>query len=112
MKNELLNKYFKEIKEKTGGDNTSCSDIIDYENGSSITKSEIEEEYYKYLDLQEEIDDYIEFNDLDDVKDEKTIKEHFQNSINIEYFELNQAVLKDFVSYMITKIEKEKLMQN
>lgn len=112
MKSELLNKYFKEIKEKTGGDNTSCSDIIDYENGSSITKSEIEEEYYKYLDLQEEIGDYIESNDLDDVKDEKAIKEHFRNNIDSDYFELNQAVLEDFVPYMIIKIKKEKLMQN
>lgn len=49
---------------------------------------------------------------LDDVKDEKTIKEHFQNNIDIDYFELNQAVLEDFVSYMIIKIKKEKLMQN
>ena len=99
MKKELLDKYFNEILLNTKGDNTSDRDIIDYENGQSINKDEIEKEYYKYLDLQEEIDNYIEENDLDDVFDKEKIIKHFSN-INENCFKLDQAVLKSFADYM------------
>lgn len=107
MKTELLRKYFKKILENTGGDNTSDSDIIDYENGFSIDINEIEEEYIKYKELQETIDDYIDENDLDNVIDCDKIKEHFSN-IDNDCFEFNQATLKDFDEYM-TIIINEKL---
>ena len=99
MKKELLDKYFNEILLNTKGDNTSDKDIIDYENGQSITRDEIEKEYYNYLDLQEEIDNYIEENDLDDVFDKEKIIKHFSN-INENCFKLDQAVLKKFTDYM------------
>lgn len=107
MKNETLRKYFELIKIKTRGDNSSNSDIIDYNNGLSVSIDEIEEEYYKYLDLQDEIDDYIEENDLDDLKDKEKIKEHFANIIDEDLFEYNQACLLNFENFMATKINKK-----
>lgn len=103
MKKELLDKYFNKIREITRGDNTSDSDIIDYLDGSSISKSEIEEEYYRYLELNNNINDYIEENDLDDIKDMKKIAEHF--NLDEKYFFIGQAALIDFVDYMKIKIE-------
>lgn len=107
MKKELLRKYFEQIKLKTCGDNTSNSDIIDYENGTSISIDEVESEYRNYLDLQDEIANYVEENDLDDVANKNEIKEHFANKIDEDLFEFNQSVLKDFVDYMTTKINKK-----
>lgn len=106
MKRENLVKIFNEIKEKTFGDNTSNSDFIDYDNGNSISIDEVEEEYYKYLDLCDEISDYIEDNDLDDVKDKEQIKKHFRK-IDDDLFEFHQAVLVDFVEYMTIKLNKQ-----
>lgn len=103
MKRDLLLKYFENIKEKTNGDNTSNSEIIDYENGNSIDIEQVENEYYNYLNLQQEISDYIEENDLDDVADIDKIKNHF-SEINDDLFDFRQAVLKDFVNYMVIKI--------
>ncbi len=107
MKNEDLENYFKKIRNLTNGDNTSNSEIIDYSNGNSISIKEIEEEYYKYKDLEEEIDNYIEDEDLDDVSDADIIKEHFKNKIDEDLFLYNQAFLKDFCEYMSTKIKKQ-----
>ena len=106
MKRELLKKYFEQIKEKTGGNSTSNSNIIDYFDGYSISIDEIEQEYYNYLDLQDEISNYIEENDLDDVSDRDEIVKHFSNKIDEDLFEYNQAFLEDFVDYMSTKIKK------
>lgn len=106
MRREELIRYFKEIKEGTFGDNSSNSEIIDYENGNSISIDEIEDEYYKYLDLTQEISEYIEDNDLDDITDKEEIKKHFYN-IDDDLFEFNQALLVDFEKYMITKIKKQ-----
>ena len=103
MKREQLLKYFENIKIRTKGDNSSDHEIIDYENGQSISLSEIENEYNNYLDLQDEIDDYIEENDLDDVSDRDKIVKHFVN-IDENLFKFNQAVLEDFDDYMIAKI--------
>lgn len=105
MKREELKIYFKKIKDATKGDNTSNSEIIDYENENSISIDELEDEYYKYLDLQQEIEEYAEDNDLDDVNDKKEIERHF-DYIDNDLFEFNQAVLVDFVEYMSIKINK------
>ena len=107
MKTELLKKFFEEIKLKTHGDNTSNSEIIDYDDGTSISINEVEQEYYNYLDLQNEISEYIEENDLDDVSNKNEIKKHFVDRINEDLFEYNQAVLKDFVDYMAIKLNKD-----
>ena len=107
MNRQQLLRYFKEIKEGTFGDNSSNSEIIDYENGNSISINEIEDEYYKYLDLIQDINKYVEDNDLDDVIDKEEIKRHF-NNIDNDLFEFNQAcLLTDFAKYMIIKIQKE-----
>lgn len=105
MKREELIKYFEEIKEKTRGNNTSNSEIIDYENGNSISIDELEDEYYKYLDLQQEIEEYAEENDLDNISDKEEIERHF-NYIDKDLFEFNQAILVDFIEYMTIKINK------
>lgn len=106
MQRDLLLRYFERIKERTSGDNSSNSEIIDYENGNSIDIEQVENEYYNYLDLQQEISDYIEKNDLDDVADKDKIKNHF-NKIDDDLFEFNQAALKYFVDYMVIKINKK-----
>lgn len=106
MKREKLNRYFEEIKEKTCGDNSSNSEIIDYDNENSIDIYQLEDEYYKYLDLCEKISDYIEENDLDDSKDIEEIEKHFKE-IDGDLFEFHQAVLVDFVEYMTIKLNKQ-----
>ncbi len=107
MKMEDLKRYFEKVKAGTNGDNSSNSDVIDFENGKCIDIYEFEQEYYKYKDLEELIDDYIEDEDLDSVSDEKQIKKHFANEISEDLFLYNQGLLKDFVDYMITKINNE-----
>lgn len=105
MNKDLLERYFNQILAMTKGDNTSNRDIIDYENGQSISKNEIESEYYKYLDLQRKIDDYIEENDLDDTNQED-IKQVINQFPEVEELLLwNQACLIDFPNYMSIKIE-------
>ena len=111
MKEEQIKKYFEKIKEATGGDNTSNSEIIDYENGNSIDIRQIEEEYYKYIELQDEISDYIEDNDLDDVSDKNEIIEHYKDKIDEDLFEFGQAVLVNFIEYMTIKIKKQNAKQ-
>lgn len=106
MKNQDLKNYFNKIKEGTDGNNSSDTDIIDYKNGESIHISDIEKEYYNYLDLVDNIDIYIESNDLDDVFDADEIKKHFADTVDEDLFLFNQACLKDFVDYMVTKINK------
>lgn len=111
MKEEQIKKYFEKIKEATEGDNTSNSEIIDYENGNSIDIRQIEEEYCKYIELQDEISDYIEDNDLDDVSDKNEIIEHYKDKIDEDLFEFGQAVLVNFVEYMTIKIKKQNAKQ-
>lgn len=107
MKLEVLRNYFDKIKLLTHGDNTSDCDIIDYKNGYSISIKEIEEEYYKYLDLVSEIDDYIEENDLCERRDMNKIIEHFSDKVNKSCFHYDHAFLENFVDYMKIKIDKE-----
>lgn len=107
MNTENLRKYFNIIKEKTNGNNSSNSEIIDYDNGNFISIDMIEEEYYKYLELADEIDNYIEENYLDDVLDKDAIKKHFADKIDQNLFMFNQAVLLDFTDFMAEKIKKE-----
>ena len=106
MKNEDLRRFFNDIKERTSGDNTSNSDIIDYQNGESMHIDDIKDEYYNYLELVEQIDNYIEDEDLDNINDQDKIKTHFKNKIDEDLFLFNQGLLKDFVEYMIIKINK------
>lgn len=107
MKREVLENYFNKIKISTDGDNTSNSEIIDYSNGNSISIDEVEKEYYKYKDLEEDIDIYIESEDLDSVSDADKIKEHFKNKVDEDLFLYDQAFLKDFCDYMTVIIEKQ-----
>lgn len=106
MKKQLLDKYFEKIKERLEGNNTSDTDIIDFGDNLSISRSEIEEQYYNYINLQNEIDDYVEDNDLDNITDRETIKAHF-NKIDENCFEIGQAVLVDFVDYMYIILNKK-----
>lgn len=107
MKNEDLKRYFNKIMEGTNGDNSSNSDIIDYSNGMSIQISDIEDEYYKYMDLDSDIDDYVEENDLDRSIDYNKIIEHFKDRVDKDLFMYKEAFLLDFVEYMTAKINKQ-----
>lgn len=108
MNKEFLRSCFNLILEKCNGDNSSDRDIIDFANGQSIDKSFIENEYEKYIDLQNKIDDFIEENDLDDTSsnDIKFVEENIPESKN--YLRYNQACLIDFKDYII-KIVEDKL---
>lgn len=106
MKSEVLRSYFNKIMEGTNGDDTSNSEIIDYKCGTSLSIDEIEEEYLKYQELEQELEDYIKDNELDDIDDADEIKEHFKYKIKQNLFMINQAVLINFTDYMIAKINK------
>lgn len=109
MKNEDSRKYFQKIKEGTNGDSSSNSEVIDYQNGESISIQEIEDEYYNYLNLVNDIDEYIEDNDLNDTNSEdiKNVVNHFSHIIDEDFFDYRQACLIDFADYMIKKINKQ-----
>ena len=107
MNKEFLKKCFNLVLEKCHRDNSSDEDIIDFENGQSIDKSFIENEYEKYIDLQNKIDDYIEENDLDDtsLNDIKIVEENIPESK--DYLRYNQACLIDFEDYIVKVVENE-----
>lgn len=86
MKNEDLKRYFNKIKEGIGGNNVSNSEIIDYANGKSIDIKQIEDEYYKYKELEEEIDNYINDEYLDSVNDSDKIKAHIEEFGDIDMY--------------------------
>lgn len=84
--------------------------VIDYKfNGDfkSLWSDEVEKLYQDYIDLQDEIDRYIENSGLDDVLDKDKIKDYFKNEniINDYYFEINQAVLIDFEQFVAYYLE-------
>lgn len=84
--------------------------VIDYKfNGDfkSLWSDEVEQLYQDYIDLQDEIDRYIENSGLDDVLDKDKIKDYFKNEniINNYYFEINQAVLVDFEQFVVYYLE-------
>lgn len=108
MKTEDLRRYFQKIKEGTNGDSSSNSEIIDYSNREAISIQEIEDEYYNYLKLVDDIDEYINDNDLNDTNSEdmKNIINHFNGIVDEDLFDYRQACLIDFVDYMIKKINK------
>lgn len=111
MKTEDLRIYFRKIKEGTNGtDVSNPGETIDFENGNSITINEIKNEYSKYLELCQEVDDYIEDYESRDlyttIKYDDLVK-HFENIIDEDYFKYNESCLKDFVDYMVTKINKK-----
>lgn len=84
--------------------------VIDYEFNNeikSLWSDEVEKLYQEYTDLQDEIDRFIENNELDDVLDKETIINHFVNNniIGNFYFEINQAVLVDFEQFVVYYLE-------
>ena len=104
MKKRLFVKF---ICEKCYGDNSSNENFIDFKNGQSIDKNFIENEYNKYLDLQNKIDDFIEENDLDDTNDNDIKKVEQAIPECKEFIMYNQAVLIDFKNYVVKVIENE-----
>lgn len=98
-----MDKYFKEINEILGGSITE--DIIDFGDNQSISLAEIEQEYLVYKSIEDEIDEYIEENDLDDLADYDTITSHFSKYES--YFSFPQAVLIDFVKFVVKRIYKK-----
>ena len=107
MNKEYLRKCFNLILEKCDGDNSSDKDIIDFKNGQSIDKTFIENEYEKYIDLQNKIDDFIEENDLNDtsLNDIKLVEKSIPKVK--DYLKYNQACLIDFEDYIIKIVENK-----
>lgn len=86
------------------------SSVIDYKfNGEykSVWNSDVDKLYQVYIDLQYDIDYYIDENDLDDVLNKETIINHFINNniIGSFYFERNQATLIDFEQFVVYCLE-------
>ena len=97
-----LRNCFERISEKLNGAITD--DAMDFADGTSFYFDELEELYELYNEIEDEIDSWIEENDLDDVANEEAIKEHFTQYE--EYFCLNQACLIDFEKFVISKLNK------
>lgn len=107
MKRENLVRYFNRIKEGVNGDNTSNSEFIDYEVEKCISIDSIEEAYYKYLMLCDEITVYVDEHDLDRYKDAETIKHEFENYIDRDLFEFNSGFLLDFDEFMVVVLKND-----
>lgn len=99
---EKLINYYK------GDISISGGHFIDFKNGFSIGENEIEKIIDKYLDIEEQIETYIDENNLDNVMDQEKIKAEFPEFE--KYFSYNQAVLKNIeefaVEYFKEYIEK------
>ena len=75
---------------------TNDSDVyyIDFEDERYTTIDDIREIIKLYDSIDDEIERYIEDNDLDDVLDEKKIKSHFEEYDKKGFFYVNQAALR------------------
>lgn len=75
---------------------SNYSDVyyIDFEDGSYLTVDDIREIIKLYDSIDDEIERYIEDNDLDDSTDEKKIKSHFEEYDEKGFFYVNQAALR------------------
>ena len=76
-----------------GATNVSNDYYIDFEDGSSISVDDIREIINLYDRIDDEIESYIEDNDLNNVFDEEEIKCHFKEYDENGFFCVNQAVL-------------------
>ena len=98
----LLRKTIENLHKNFGTvSSISNSEILDFneERTKSISIREINEIYENYLQLQADINEYVEENGLDIYDDSEEIKEHFK--LNDDYFELKSAYLIDFDNYIV-----------
>ncbi|MEG0093787.1 MAG: hypothetical protein RR945_02310 [Erysipelotrichaceae bacterium] len=108
MKTQEIKKLMNEL-----GEELSCKGlvidndveyIIDLKNGSSITGEDIMNAKEQYDALEEELDEFAEENDLDNVIDFKEIISHFDEYK--EYIRYDQAVVIDFKDYLVKLFQK------
>lgn len=107
MKRENLLRCFNRIMKGINGNNSSNSEIIDYAVEKCISIDTIEENYYKYLMLCDEISEYVDEHDLDRIKDAERIKDEFENYIDRDLFEFNSGFLLDFDEFMIVVLKND-----
>lgn len=104
--NEYLEKVFLFLSDKFNAEKSDGILDLDKNFNISFSKDDLVQEYRDYKELEEDLDDYIDENNLDDLKDYKIIVKHFENKFDFISFEPVQAVLDDFKEYMAQKIEK------
>ena len=84
-----------------GATNVSNDYYIDFEDGSSISVDDIREIINLYDRIDDEIERYIEDNDLDNVFDEEEIKRHFKEYDENGFFDMDQATLKSLAEFAL-----------
>lgn len=98
--NWLKNNINKEVKEQQSSD-----EYIDFADETSFGIYDIEECEKEYNKINEEIEEYIEENNLDNVNDNEKIQKHFEKFV--KYMYANQACIYDFKDFLKIKIEME-----
>lgn len=94
---------YKTILENVPGATDISNDyfFIDFEDGSCISADGIREIINLYDRIDDEIESYIEDNDLDDSTDEKEIKSHFEEYDKKGFFYLCQAAMKPLADFAL-----------
>ncbi|MEF9920556.1 MAG: hypothetical protein RR802_06000 [Erysipelotrichaceae bacterium] len=101
---KLMNELGEELSHKGLVIDNDVEYIIDLKNGSSITGEDIMNAKEQYDALEEELDEFAEENDLDNVIDFKEIISHFDEYK--EYIRYDQAVVIDFKDYLVKLFQK------
>lgn len=104
--NEYLEKVFLFLSDKFHVERHNGILDLDENLNISFSKDDLVQEYRDYKELEEDLDDYIDENNLDDLKDYEIIVKHFKNEVKFNCFEPVQAVLVDFKEYITKKIDK------
>lgn len=105
----LLRKTIENLHKNFGTvSSISNNEILDFneERTKSISIREINEIYEDYIQLQADINEYVEENGLDIYDDCEEIKEHFE--LNDDYFEFKSAYLIDFDKYIVYYLKYNK----
>ena len=89
------------MKRVPGASNDADFYYIDFEDGSYLSVDGIREIINLYDSINDEIERYIENNELDDVDDEKEIKSHFEEYDKKGFFYLCQAAMKPLEDFAL-----------
>ena len=84
-----------------GASNISNDYYIDFEDGSYLSTEDIREIINLYDRIDDEIESYIEDNDLDNVFNEEEIKCHFKEYDENGFFDMDQATLKPLADFAL-----------
>lgn len=95
---------FNYLKNNTDGYNNNNSEYLDFGNYDSLHIDDCEKILDRYHDMQDEINNFIDSEDLDDIFDYEKIIENFPEYK--DFFERNQAVLIEEYEFAL-KVYKE-----